>query len=122
MVVNSQVTTGDHKFPVREINFLTEDNCYIGTRSIDGLSVTHAGVQVPQLTEVHCFCDAGFEWGYDGDAPRQLAFAVLTHRTNDQSLARNLTEKFTSEVVAVLDNDWVLDDAFIDKFIQENKG
>jgi len=107
---------------VHEINCLTEDNCYIGTRSIDGLNVTHAGVQVPQLIEAHCFCAAGFEWGYDGDAPRQLAFAVLMHRTNDQSLALNLTGKFTSDVVAVLDNDWVLDDAFIDRFIQENTG
>ena len=109
-------------FPAREIKWLTEDSYYIGTRSIDGLNVTYAGVQLPQLIEAHCFCPAGFEWGYDGDAPRQLAFAVLMHRTNDQSLAINLTEKFTKEVISVLDNAWVLDDAFIDKFVQENTG
>ena len=107
-------------FPVHEINWLTDDNCYIGTRSIDGLKVTYAGVQVPHYVETHCFCPAGFEWGYDGDAPLQLAFALLMHRTNDRSLALNLAEKFTIEVIAVLDNDWVLENAFIDKFVQEN--
>ena len=93
---------------------------YKGSRTIDGLAVSHGGKPLEDYRHIKEFCRAGFEWGYDGDAPRQLAFAILMHHTNDADVALGLERKFASGVVAMLDNHWEITAAEIDGFIKEN--
>jgi hypothetical protein len=56
----------------------------------------------------------GFEWGFDGPAPAQLALALLADHLGDGEAALRLHRGFMREVVAHLDNAWRLTGADID--------
>jgi hypothetical protein len=90
-----------------------------GKRTIDGLVVTVDGKRLDEHYNVKRFTTWGFEWTYEGDSPRQLALAILVEhlRDNDRAVARS--EAFMREVVANLDNDWVLTGVEIDKAIAD---
>lgn len=81
---------------------------YTGTRTIDGLVVMVDGVTLPDHRTIKQYTDTGFEWGYPGDSPRQLALAILFDHLGVASEAISAVETFMKKVVAVLDNDWVL--------------
>lgn len=51
----------------------------------------------------------GFEWGYGGSGPAQLALAILADATEDASLAIRLHQDFKAEVVSKLNSQvWAL--------------
>lgn len=81
---------------------------YEGRRTIDGLTVTVNGEDLNDRQEVKPFSVAGIEWGYVGDAPKQLALALLCDHLGDNQAAIEKSETFMRDVVAVLDNDWTL--------------
>jgi len=81
---------------------------YSGERSIDGLVVTVDGSPLDEHFDVHVYDDKGFEWSYEGDAPRQLALAILVDHLGDADDARQHVEGFMRSVVANLDNEWTL--------------
>ena len=81
---------------------------YVGTRTIDGLKVTVDGAPLADCQDIFQFCDAGFEWGYPGDAPKQLALALLVDHLGDKDAAMAKADGFMKSTVAVLDNDWTL--------------
>lgn len=99
---------------------MSEKTQYEGSRTIDGIVVTCAGVPLETQDHIECFCAAGFEWGYYGDAARQLAFALLMHHTNDREQSLALTDAFARDVISILDNDWVLSPKEITAFIKAN--
>ena len=86
---------------------------YAGLRTIDGLKVTVDGEPLDNRSDVRTFDVAGFEWGYVGDAPKQLAFALLCDHLGDDEKAAALTDSFMRRVVAILDNEWQLTSAEI---------
>ena len=47
----------------------------------------------------------GFNWGYGGSGPAQLALALLLEFT-DEPKAQRLHQKFKWEVIASLEGDW----------------
>ncbi len=56
----------------------------------------------------------GFEWGYGGSGPAQLALALLARATSNDRLALNLYQTFKTQIVASLDEDeWTLTQEFI---------
>jgi hypothetical protein len=81
---------------------------YAGGRSLDGAVVTVDGVLLDPRYDIKRFSRMGFEWTYEGDGPRQLALALLADHLGDRDRALALTERFMREVVAELDNAWVL--------------
>ncbi len=81
---------------------------YEGGRSLDGAVVTVDGVELNPRFDLKRFSPAGFEWTYEGDGPRQLALALLADHLGNGAQALALTEKFMRDVVAELDNAWVL--------------
>ncbi len=87
---------------------------YNGTRTIDGIKVTVDGKPLDERFDIEVFDDKGFEWSYEGTAPRQLALAILADHFNDADQARNAVETFMSTVIANLDNDWTLSSNDID--------
>jgi Family of unknown function (DUF6166) len=91
---------------------------YEGKRTIDGLVVTVDGRQLSEHYEVKRFTTFGFEWTYEGDSPQQLALAILYDFVGDKDRAVVLSEAFMKQVVANLDNDWVLTGADIDTFLR----
>lgn len=87
---------------------------YLGTRTIDGLQVTVDGQPLPDHRDIKEYTNAGFEWGYPGDAPRQLALAILFDHLGNASAAIAGVDGFMKSTVALFDNEWSLTSAEID--------
>lgn len=81
---------------------------YEGGRGLAGAQVTVDGAPLDPRFDVKVFSKAGYEWTYEGDGPRQLALALLCDHLGDPQRALALTERFMREVVAELDNAWLL--------------
>ncbi len=92
---------------------------YGGIRTIDGLQVTVDGALLDDGRHVRCYSDAGIEWGYMGDAPKQLALALLLDHLGDKNKAEKAADAFMKNVVAVLDNEWTLTTAEIDEALAD---
>lgn len=91
---------------------------YEGRRTIDGLVVTVDSKRLDEHYEVKRFTKYGFEWTYEGESPQQLALAILYDFLGDKDRAVVLSEPFMKQVVANLDNDWVLTGGDIDTFLR----
>ena len=87
---------------------------YSGQRTIDGLVVTVDGEPLDPRFDLETYDEKGFEWSYEGTAPRQLALAILADHLPDAAQASSKVEDFMVEVVAALDNDWTLSTSEID--------
>jgi hypothetical protein len=81
---------------------------YSGQRTIDGIKVTVDGQALDECFAIEVFDEQGFEWSYEGSAPRQLAFAILVDHLQNSDRAKEQTESFMKAVVANLDTDWAL--------------
>lgn len=90
---------------------------YEGKRTIDGLVVTVDGKPLDQHCEVKRFTTMGFEWTYEGPSPQQLALAILYDHLADKERAIRLSHPFMRDMIANLDNDWVLTAAEVDAAI-----
>lgn len=87
---------------------------YEGGRGLAGAEVTVDGAPLDPRFDLRRFSPMGYEWTYEGDGPRQLALALLAHHLGDPQRALALTEAFMREVVARLDNAWLLTSEDID--------
>jgi len=86
---------------------------YRGTRGIDGLIVTVDDQALNPRYDLKHFSDGGFEWTFEGDAPTQLALAILADHLNDDQKALALCKAYMREVIANLDNEWEITSADI---------
>lgn len=60
----------------------------------------------------------GFEWGYHGSGPAQLALAILHHVTQCPHLSIELHQSFKRDVISKLDKDqWMIPPEFVTKWI-----
>lgn len=87
---------------------------YEGGRSLDGSTVTVDGKPLPPRLDLMRLSKTGFEWGFDGPAPAQLALALLADHLGDGAAAVRLHRDFMRAIVAHLDNAWRLTGADID--------
>jgi uncharacterized protein DUF6166 len=87
---------------------------YEGGRSLEGATVTVNGEPLPARQDLRRISKTGFEWGFEGPAPAQLALALLADHLGDGAEALRLHVTFMREVVAHLDNAWRLTGAEID--------
>ena len=93
---------------------------YIGTRTDQGCAVTVNGKPLKPRCDLWNHSPTGFEWGYGGSGPAQLALAILAdHFANEpagDTSASNLHQPFKRAVVAALDKDgWTLTSEQIDR-------
>ena len=70
---------------------------------------------------------SGFEWGYSGSGPAQLALALLLDYTGDEAFALDHYQEFKTEVVSQLectgpDGCWRLTGSDIDAVLHETFG
>ena len=77
---------------------------YEGERGLAGALVTVDGAPLPPRTDLARFNRTGFEWGYAGPGPKQLALALLADHLGDDARAMALAEPFMLGVVTSLDN------------------
>jgi hypothetical protein len=62
----------------------------------------------------------GFEWGYGGSGPAQLALAICADYLQDDKLALKVYQYFKARVIAVQPKEgFVLSGAYVDEIIQD---
>lgn len=86
---------------------------YTGRRTEDGCVVTVAeGGRTRPLAarlDLRNHSPTGFEWGYEGSGPAQLALALLVDATRDLTDALDIYQVFKRQVIARLTSDtWVM--------------
>ena len=91
-----------------------QNRIFVGERTIDGSVVTVDDVPLDPQLALKQFTDRGFEWGYEGNGPRQLALAILVEHIGDNSRALSLCEDFMLRVVANFGNEWEMSGSDID--------
>jgi len=94
-----------------------EMKTYRGDRTIDGLTVTVDGQPLADRTDIKRFNSTGFEWSFEGNAPRQLALSILADHLGDPARALALTEGFMLAAVANFDNEWEMTGADVDAIL-----
>jgi uncharacterized protein DUF6166 len=87
---------------------------YRGSRSRNGCRVVRISgplaVDLPLRLDLWSHSPTGFEWGYGGSGPAQLALAILADALKDDDQAIELHQVFKWEVVARLPHvSWDLD-------------
>ncbi len=81
---------------------------YHGDRTIDGIVVTVNGAALDDRRDIVDLSDDGFEWSFEGDAPAQLALAILADHLGDAAEAKRLYQPFMHEIVANFANEWTM--------------
>lgn len=77
-------------------------NRYEGHREGYAAIVTVNGRSLNSRRDLRNHSPTGFEWGYSGSGPSQLALAILTHHLGDDIEALNLYQRFKWTVIAEL--------------------
>jgi hypothetical protein len=77
---------------------------YRGQRGIYGaaVKVTVNGAPLPPRNDLFNYSPLGFEWGYHGSGPAQLALAILAHYLGDDERALTLHQRFKRDVIGEL--------------------
>ena len=55
----------------------------------------------------------GFNWGYSGSGPAQLALGLLLDVTGDKDISSRYYQLFKSDVISQLDDEWEINEAAI---------
>jgi hypothetical protein len=61
--------------------------------------------ELPMRLDLYNHSPTGFEWGYGGSGPAQLALALIADAINDDGMALWLHQKFKFKVVGSLPRD-----------------
>lgn len=83
---------------------------YCGYRRKYGCKVLilPSGALLPKGLEHVNHSPDGFEWGYDGSGPSQLAFAILLHHSGLE-VAQLYYQRFRRQVIAnITERDWTI--------------
>lgn len=78
------------------------ENVYRGMRFKGVAVVTANGETLQPRFDLRNHSPNGFEWGYEGSGPAQLALTLLAHHLGDDERALALHQEFKREVIAVL--------------------
>lgn len=78
----------------------TENGCVVTAREIDRLPR-----KLPLRLDLFNHSPCGFEWGYGGSGPAQLALALLAHALKDDGRAVHLHQRFKRRVIEPLTRD-----------------
>lgn len=94
-------------------------NEYKAIRTTGGCVVTVNGKPLNPRNDLCNHSPDGFEWGYEGSGPAQLALAILSHELQDDSKAASLYEEFKHKTVANYQAEtWTLDSTRISAILE----
>jgi hypothetical protein len=92
---------------------------YEGTRTGHAVDVTVNGRPLNPRLDLYNHSPTGFEWGYCGSGPAQLALAILADHLADDQQALNVYQRFKWAVITELPKKrWTLNSRDIDRAIQ----
>ncbi|SDG87391.1 DUF6166 domain-containing protein [Roseospirillum parvum] len=93
---------------------------YQGWRGPEGTLVTVDGQPLEPRLDLLSLAAEGFEWGYQGNGPGQLALALLADALGDDARALALHRAFRDEVVVFLSGDeWALSEAQVRRAVAD---
>jgi hypothetical protein len=81
-----------------------------------------AGRPLPLCLNIRNHSPSGFEWGYGGSGPAQLALALLVDALGDVDLAQKHYQDFKFEVVAGWGRSWTITAEEIREFVAARCG
>ena len=91
---------------------------YHGRRGTNGCTVSVDEKPLDPRTDIRQISTTGFEWGYMGSGPRQLALAILADHFDDTVQAVGQYKPFCDRIIASLSGEeWLLDSKQIDEFL-----
>jgi hypothetical protein len=98
------------------------NNHYEGCRTRMGCMVSVNGRQLKKRLDLRNHSPDGFNWGYGGSGPAQLALAILAQEFGDEKAQRHY-QLFKREVIAGLGNQWSMSSYYLDEWMvkTENK-
>jgi hypothetical protein len=92
---------------------------YEGVRRFYAVDVTVDGRPLNPRLDLYNHSPTGFEWGYCGSGPAQLALAILADHLGDDRQALNVYQRFKWAVVVELPlKHWTLTGHDVDQAIQ----
>jgi len=92
---------------------------YSGRREGHAAIVTVDGRRLNPRFDLWNHSPTGFEWGYAGSGPAQLALAILADHLGNDEQALNLYQRFKWAVVAELPHrEWILTSEEVEKMLQ----
>ena len=91
---------------------------YVGRRQGYAVIVTVDGQPLNPRLDLWNHSPTGFEWGYGGSGPAQLALAILADHCADDTEAFNFHHRFKWMVVAELPREWTLTTDGIERVLQ----
>ncbi len=93
---------------------------YEGIRQGYAVTVTVDGRRLNPRRDLWNHSPTGFEWGYGGSGPAQLALAILADHCGNDEQALNFYQRFKWAVVAELPGrGWTLTSQEIDQMLQK---
>lgn len=93
---------------------------YRGTREGSAADVALDGRPLNPRLDLWNHSPTGFEWGYGGSGPAQLALALLANHLGDDDEAVTLHQEFKRTVVARFDyRGWTLTSEQIDAALEQ---
>lgn len=92
---------------------------YLGQRTMDGPQVTVDGAPLDPRFDLKTLSEEGFEWTYEGEAPAQLALAILADHFQDDAMALKHYNSFMRKAVANFNNDWEMTSEDIDNLLAQ---
>ncbi len=92
---------------------------FSGTREGERVRVTVDGQPLDPRVDLRDFKASGFEWGYEGSGPSQLALAILAEHSGPQAALGNYRQ-FVQAIIAEIEADtWQLTSTEIDQRIDQ---
>lgn len=92
---------------------------YDGRRTTRGVRVTVNGRSLDPRLDLRNHSPTGFQWGYGGSGPAQLALAILADYLGNEEKAVALYQEFKEDVIAALPHErWTLTSSEIDRALQ----
>ena len=92
---------------------------YEGSRQWLAVIVTVNGRPLNPRLDLHSHSPTGFEWGYGGSGPAQLALAILADHCGNDEQALMFYQRFKWAVIAQLPRrQWVLTSDEIEEVLQ----
>ena len=84
---------------------------YYGKRKPDGTTVVRRIRQggeylLPLRLDIENHSPTGFEWGYGGSGPAQLAVAIMADALHDAPRAQGLHQRFKWQIVSRFDKEY----------------
>jgi hypothetical protein len=92
--------------------------CYEGRREGYAVIVTVDGHPLNPRLDLWNHSPSGFEWGYGGSGPAQLALAILADHCGNDEQAFNFHHRFKWTVIAELPRRWTLTSREIEQVLQ----